>query len=185
MAYISNPNEISFNGESLRGFVIEEINDEKIEINDIEVKFQINRAIVFDIVIDRNDIDKNELKTIKGRFYKYNFFATIYEVENIGSNYPFFRYRLLVNSIEFSNKNIFFMQSEEKFDLEIIPTKNMIDFQERIDKKDLFVFKNITCEDYNKKYRYLLELNSFIYKTPVLIEMLFFYQKNILLLILQ
>ncbi len=49
MAYISNPNEISFNGESLRGFVIEEINDEKIEINDIEVKFQINRAIVFDI----------------------------------------------------------------------------------------------------------------------------------------
>ena len=44
------------------------------------------------------------------------------------------------------------MQSEEKFDLEIIPTKNMIDFQERIDKKDLFVFKNITCEDYNKKY---------------------------------
>ena len=179
MAYISNPNEISFNGESLRGFVIEEINDEKIEINDIEVKFQINRAIVFDIVIDRNDIDKNELKTIKGRFYKYNFFATIYEVENIGSNYPFFRYRLLVNSIEFSNKNIFFMQSEEKFDLEIIPTKNMIDFQERIDKKDLFVFKNITCEDYNKKYRYLLELNSFIYKTPVLIEKLFFYQKNI------
>ena len=78
MAYISNPNEISFNGESLRGFVIEEINDEKIEINDIEVKFQINRAIVFDIVIDRNDIDKNELKTIKGRFYSYKFFATIF-----------------------------------------------------------------------------------------------------------
>ena len=179
MAYISNPNNFLFNDEILRGFVIEELNDEKIEINDIEVKFQINRAIVFDIVIDRNDIDKNELKTIKGRFYKYNFFATIYEVENIGSNYPFFRYRLLVNSIEFSNKNIFFMQSEEKFDLEIIPTKNMIDFQERIDKKDLFVFKNITCEDYNKKYRYLLELNSFIYKTPVLIEKLFFYQKNI------
>ena len=179
MAYISNPNNFLFNDEILRGFVIEELNDEKIEINDIEVKFQINRAIVFDIVIDRNDIDKNELKTIKGRFYKYNFFATIYEVENIGSNYPFFRYRLLVNSIEFSNKNIFFMQSEEKFDLEIIPTKNMIHFQERIDKKDLFVFKNITCEDYNKKYRYLLELNSFIYKTPVLIEKLFFYQKNI------
>ncbi|MCT7500877.1 hypothetical protein N5S92_02655 [Aliarcobacter cryaerophilus] len=179
MTYITNPHKFSFNDETLRGFVIEEINDEKIEINDIEVKFQINRAIVFDIVIDRNDIDKNELKTIKGRFYKYNFFATIYEVENIGSNYPFFRYRLLVNSIEFSNKNIFFMQSEEKFDLEIIPTKNMIDFQERIDKKDLFVFKNITCEDYNKKYRYLLELNSFIYKTPILIEKLFFYQKNI------
>jgi hypothetical protein len=179
MAYISNPHKFSFNDETLRGFVIEELNDEKIEISDIEVKFQINRAIVFDIVIDRNDIDKNELKTIKGRFYKYNFFATIYEVENIGSNYPFFRYRLLVNSIEFSNKNIFFIQSEEKFDLEIIPTKNMIDFQERIDKKDLFVFKNITCEDYNKKYRYLLELNSFIYKTPVLIEKLFFYQKNI------
>ena len=135
MAYISNPNEISFNGESLRGFVIEEINDEKIEINDIEVKFQINRAIVFDIVIDRNDIDKNELKTIKGRFYKYNFFATIYEVENIGSSYPFFRHSLVIDLIEFSNKNIFFMQSEEKFDLEIIPTKNMIDFQERIDKK--------------------------------------------------
>ena len=179
MAYISNPHKFSFNDETLRGFVIEELNDEKIEISDIEVKFQINRAIVFDIVIDRNDIDKNELKTIKGRFYKYNFFATIYEVENIGSNYPFFRYRLLVNSIEFSNKNIFFIQSEEKFDLEIIPTKNMIDFQERIDKKDLFVFKNITCEDYNKKYRYLLELNSFIYKTPILIEKLFFYQKNI------
>ena len=179
MTYITNPHKFSFNDETLRGFVIEELNDEKIEISDIEVKFQINRAIVFDIVIDRNDIDKNELKTIKGRFYKYNFFATIYEVENIGSNYPFFRYRLLVNSIEFSNKNIFFMQSEEKFDLEIIPTKNMIHFQERIDKKDLFVFKNITCEDYNKKYRYLLELNSFIYKTPVLIEKLFFYQKNI------
>ena len=185
MTYITNPHKFSFNDETLRGFVIEEINDEKIEINDIEVKFQINRAIVFDIVIDRNDIDKNELKTIKGRFYKYNFFATIYEVENIGSNYPFFRYRLLVNSIEFSNKNIFFMQSEEKFDLEIIPTKNMIHFQERIDKKDLFVFKNITCEDYNKKYRYLLELNSFIYKTPVLIEKLFFYQKDISNIIFQ
>lgn len=179
MAYISNPHKFSFNDETLRGFVIEELNDEKIEISDIEVKFQINRAIVFDIVIDRNDIDKNELKTIKGRFYKYNFFATIYEVENIGSNYPFFRYSLVIDLIEFSNKNIFFMQSEEKFDLEIIPTKNMIDFQERIDKKDLFVFKNITCEDYNKKYRYLLELNSFIYKTPILIEKLFFYQKNI------
>ena len=179
MAYISNPHKFSFNDETLRGFVIEELNDEKIEISDIEVKFQINRAIVFDIVIDRNDIDKNELKTIKGRFYKYNFFATIYEVENIGSNYPFFRYSLVIDLIEFSNKNIFFIQSEEKFDLEIIPTKNMIDFQERIDKKDLFVFKNITCEDYNKKYRYLLELNSFIYKTPILIEKLFFYQKNI------
>ena len=150
MAYISNPHKFSFNDETLRGFVIEELNDEKIEISDIEVKFQINRAIVFDIVIDRNDIDKNELKTIKGRFYKYNFFATIYEVENIGSNYPFFRYSLVIDLIEFSNKNIFFMQSEEKFDLEIITTKNMIDFQERIDKKDLFVFKNITCEDYNK-----------------------------------
>ena len=84
MAYISNPHKFSFNDETLRGFVIEELNDEKIEISDIEVKFQINRAIVFDIVIDRNDIDKNELKTIKGRFYKYNFFATIYEFEYIG-----------------------------------------------------------------------------------------------------
>ncbi|MDN5081367.1 hypothetical protein [Aliarcobacter butzleri] len=179
MAYISNPNDFSFNDETLRGFIIEELNNEKFEICDIEVKFQINKAIVFDIVIETNYIDKNELKTIKGRFYKYNFFATIYKVKNVGSNYPFLRYRLLVNLIEFSNKNIFFIKSEEKFDLEIIPTNNMIDFQERIDKKDLFVFKNITYDEYNKKYRYLLELNSFIYKTPILIEKLFFYQRNI------
>lgn len=55
MAYISNPHKFSFNDETLRGFVIEEINDEKIEINDIEVKFQINRAIVFDIVIEPSE----------------------------------------------------------------------------------------------------------------------------------
>ena len=189
MAYISNPNEISFNGESLRGFVIEEINDEKIEINDIEVKFQINRAIVFDIVIDRNDIDKNELKTIKGRFYSYKFFATIFsathKASNVGSSYLFFRYIIVIDLMEFSNKNIFFIQSEKKFDLKIIPTENMINFQKRVNKKDLFDFTNITYDEYDKKYKYLLDLYSFVYKTPVLIEKLFFYQKDISNIIFQ
>ncbi|MFA7087407.1 MAG: hypothetical protein WC145_12140 [Aliarcobacter sp.] len=189
MAYISNPNEISFNGESLRGFVIEEINDEKIEINDIEVKFQINRAIVFDIVIDRNDIDKNELKTIKGRFYSYKFFATIFsathKASNVGSSYLFFRYIIVIDLIEFSRKNIFFIQSEKKFDLKIIPTENMINFQKRVNKKDLLDFTNITYDEYDKKYKYLLDLYSFVYKTPVLIEKLFFYQKDISNIIFQ
>lgn len=189
MAYISNPNEISFNGESLRGFVIEEINDEKIEINDIEVKFQINRAIVFDIVTDTNYIDKNELKTIKGRFYSYKFFATIFsathKASNVGSSYLFFRYIIVIDLMEFSNKNIFFIQSEKKFDLKIIPTENMINFQKRVNKKDLFDFTNITYDEYDKKYKYLLDLYSFVYKTPVLIEKLFFYQKDISNIIFQ
>lgn len=189
MAYISNPNEISFNGESLRGFVIEEINDEKIEINDIEVKFQINRAIVFDIVTDTNYIDKNELKTIKGRFYSYKFFATIFsathKASNVGSSYLFFRYIIVIDLIEFSRKNIFFIQSEKKFDLKIIPTENMINFQKRVNKKDLLDFTNITYDEYDKKYKYLLDLYSFVYKTPVLIEKLFFYQKDISNIIFQ
>lgn len=185
MSYVSNINDISFGDETLRGFVIEELNNEKFEICDIEVKFQINRTIVFDIVIDTNYIDKNELKTIKGRFYKYKFFATVYEIKNISSNYHFSRYSLIIDLIEFSNKNIFFLQSTEKFNLEIIPTKNMINFKERINKKDLFVFKNIFYNEYNKKYRYLLELNSFIYKTPILIEKLYFYQDNICNIVFQ
>ena len=189
MAYISNPNEISFNGESLRGFVIEEINDEKIEISDIEVKFQTNRAIVFDIVTDTNYIDKNELKTIKGRFYSYKFFATIFsathKASNVGSSYLFFRYIIVIDLIEFSRKNIFFIQSEKKFDLKIIPTENMINFQKRVNKKDLFDFTNITYDEYDKKYKYLLDLYSFVYKTPVLIEKLFFYQKDISNIIFQ
>ena len=189
MAYISNPNEISFNGESLRGFVIEEINDEKIEISDIEVKFQTNRAIVFDIVTDTNYIDKNELKTIKGRFYSYKFFATIFsathKASNVGSSYLFFRYIIVIDLMEFSNKNIFFIQSEKKFDLKIIPTENMINFQKRVNKKDLFDFTNITYDEYDKKYKYLLDLYSFVYKTPVLIEKLFFYQKDISNIIFQ
>lgn len=189
MAYISNPNEISFNGESLRGFVIEEINDEKIEISDIEVKFQTNRAIVFDIVTDTNYIDKNELKTIKGRFYSYKFFATIFsathKASNVGSSYLFFRYIIVIDLMEFSNKNIFFIQSEKKFDLKIIPTENMINFQKRVNKKDLLDFTNITYDEYDKKYKYLLDLYSFVYKTPVLIEKLFFYQKDISNIIFQ
>ena len=60
MTYITNPHKFSFNDETLRGFVIEELNDEKIEISDIEVKFQTNRAIVFDNVTDTTYIDKNE-----------------------------------------------------------------------------------------------------------------------------
>ncbi|WP_419677478.1 hypothetical protein ACN2EN_06690 [Aliarcobacter lanthieri] len=180
MAYISNPNNFSFNDEVLGGFVIEELNNNKIEISGIEVKFQTNRAIVFDIVTNKNYIDiENELKTIKGRLYNYKFFATINKIENFHFSYPFSRYRLLVDLIEFSNKDLFFIDSLEKFDLEIIPTKNMIDYQERIDKKDLFIFENISYKEYNKKYRYLIELNSFIYKTPILIEKLFFYQKDI------
>lgn len=185
MSYVSNINYISFSDETLRGFIIEELNNEKLEIFDIEVKFQTNRTIVFDIVIDTNYIDKNELKTIKGRFYKYKFFATIYEVKNTNISYPFRRYSLMIDKIELSHQDIFFIQSTEKFNLEIIPTKNMIDFQNRIYKKELFIFKNISYDEYNEKYRYLLELNSFIYKTPILIEKLYFYQDNICNIVFQ
>lgn len=55
----------------------------------------------------------------------------------------------------------------------------MIHYMDRLDEKDLFSFKNISYEEYNKKYRYLVELNSFIYKTPILIEKLYFYNNNI------
>lgn len=115
MAYISNVEKFSFNDETLRGFVIEKLDDEQFEISDIEVKFQKNRAIVFSVIIKehKNCFDKNSLKTIEGRFYKYRFFATVNKTEYIGSNYPFKRYRIIIDLIEFSKQNRFFLNHQK------------------------------------------------------------------------
>ena len=172
--------DFSFNGETLRGFIIKEINGDPFEITDIVVKFQINRAIVFDIVINFHNNETNEIETIKGSYYKYDFFATIKKIEKTGSNHKFLRYRVIIDLIEFSKKNEFFINSDKKFNLEIIPTNNMVSYLEEIDKRDLFIFEDISYDEYDEKYRYLIELNSLIYKTPILIEKLYFYKEDIL-----
>ncbi|WP_164470053.1 hypothetical protein [Aliarcobacter cryaerophilus] len=172
--------DFSFNGEALRGFVIKEINGESIEVTDIVVKFQTNRAIVFDIVINFPINVINETKTIKGSYYKYDFFATVNKIEKIRTNFKFLRYRIIIDLIEFSAKNIFFVTSEQKFDLEIIPTNNLASYLEEINNRDLFIFEYISYDEYDKKYRFLIELNSLMYKTPILIEKLYFYKEDIL-----
>ena len=57
MSYL-DVNKFSFDNEELRGFILSDIDELKINITDIKVVFQKNRAIVFNIVID-------DVKTIK------------------------------------------------------------------------------------------------------------------------
>lgn len=176
-------NKFSFNDDRLRGFRITNIDNYKIDISDVEVIFEKNRDIIIDIIISDmaliEFLKNNQLKFLSGTYYHYTFFATINEYFETSTDFTFYEYQIIVDLIEFSKKDTFFIESLETFNLEIIPTNNMISYMEKFDKKDLFIFKNISYNEYNKKYRYLIELNSFVYKTPILIEKLYFYQDNI------
>jgi len=173
MSYI-DVNKFSFNDEQLRGFVLSDIDELKINITDIKVVFQKNRAIVFNIVIDDvktiKYLNKESVKIIKGAYYHYLFIATVESSQNIGMHSPFFTYNIIIDLIDFSKDETFFINSDEKYNLAITPTQNMIKYMDRRKQDDLFKFENITFDDYNLKYRHLLELNSLIYNTPILIE---------------
>ena len=173
MSYI-DVDKFSFDDEKLRGFIITNVDDSKINITDVQVTFQKNRAIVFNIVIDDvkaiKYLNKESVKIIKGVYYHYSFIATVVSSQDIGMHSPFFTYNIIIDLINFSKDETFFINSKEKYNLEITPTQNMLKYMDRRKQDDLFKFENITFNDYNFKYRHLLELNSLIYNTPILIE---------------
>ncbi|MBL0687166.1 MAG: hypothetical protein JJV94_05015 [Sulfurospirillum sp.] len=173
MSYL-DVNKFSFDDESLRGFTLSDIDELKTNITDVKVVFQKNRAIVFNIVIDDVNtikyLNKESVKIIKGSYYHYSFIATVESSKHAGVHPPFFTCNIVIDLIDFSKDETFFINSDEKYNLEIIPTKNMIKYMDRIKQDNLFKFENIDFNDYNLKYRHLLKLNSLIYNTPILIE---------------
>lgn len=173
MSYL-DINKFSFNDKSLRGFSISCIDDYKINITDLEVVFQKNRAIVFNIIIEDIEIIKylkNESPNIiMGNYYHYSFISIIESINNKGMHPPFYTYSIVIDLINFSKNKTFFINSDNKYELEIIPTENMTKYIKRIKQDNLLKFKNTTFSDYNLKYRHLIDLNSFIYNTPILIE---------------
>lgn len=176
MGYL-DVSEFIFNNEPLRGFSISCIDNVRLDINDIQVTFQKNRAIVFNIIIDNIELIKylnkdRTLNKIQGKYYHYNFVATIDNYKNIEVHPPFCTYNIIIDLIEFSKKDFFSIDSNDKFKLQIIPTQNMLKYMKRIKKETLFNFEDITYVEYNSRLRYLLELNSLIYDTPILIEYL-------------
>lgn len=227
-----------FNDELLRGFIITSIDNNEVNIADIQVKFQKNRAIVFNLIVGDADIIKillgETIQELKGKYYHYFFKATVDNKRNMGAHFPYYSFDIVVDLIEFSKSNLFFINSNEEFSFEIIPTENMTKYikrkinqqnykhknilEELLSNKDikkinysndidfiesknaivnldsyifddyviniellnrddelinLLKFNNKTFENYNTKYRYLLELYSFIYNTPILIEKMY------------
>jgi hypothetical protein len=173
MSYL-DVTKFSFDEKELRGFVISTIDESKTNITDIKVVFQKNRAIVFNIIVDDVKIIKylnqKSVKNIKGVYYHYSFLAIVESIQNMGMYSPFFTYNIVINLIDFSKDKTFFINSNKKYNLEIIPTKNMIKYMDRRKQNNLFKFENKSFNDYHLKYRYLLEFNSFIYDAPILIE---------------
>lgn len=180
--------KISFEDISIKGFRIVKLDNIKFDISDIEVVFQTNRTITLNITT--NDVDLNKylinnkkLSNMEGIYYHYRFFATIDSYELNSAHIPFYKYQIIIDLIEFTKDDIFFINSKDNFNLKIIPTKNLFSYMQKINQLDLFDFKNIKYEEYNKKYRYLLELSSFVYSTPILIEKIYISQdktKNII-----
>lgn len=166
--------EFSFNDEVLRGFSLTDIDDYKTNITDVKVTLQKNRAIVFNIIIDDVEIIKylndESLKVIKGKYYHHSFIAIVDSVNNRGYHIPFFTYDIVIDLIDFSKDETFFINSNKRCSLEVIPTENMIKYIDRRKQDDLLKFENLTFDEYNSRYRHLLELNSFIYNTPILID---------------
>lgn len=174
MSYL-DISKFSFNDEILRGFKIINIDNLKINITDITVKFQKNRAIVFNIIIDDvntiNYLNKTgSINLITGEYYHYKFIATVDNFNNRGFHSPFFTYDIVIDLIELSKKDDFFINSKSNIQLQIIPTENMVKYMKRVNEEDLLKFNHISYEEYSLKLRYLLELNSLVYSTPILIE---------------
>lgn len=173
-------NEFDFNNKQLRGFIITKINNIKTEINDINVKFQENRAIVFNIRTQNSEIIKDiyKIKCISGKYYHYTFKATINSIIKADIHFPFYSFDIIVDLIEFSKNNHFLINSEKKFNIEIIPTKNMSEALNHIDEEKLFTINNVNFNEYNQKIRYLLELNTLIYSIPILIQKVIMQNEN-------
>lgn len=166
--------DFKFDNLSLRGFIIESIDDIECDITDIEVVFQKNRAIVFKIIVKNSSLiaylNKEKISIIKGKYYHYSFIATIDNIKNTGFHSPFFSYNLVVNILEFSKNNDFFFNSTINWNIEIEPTENFAKYLKRRKETSILNFNKVLFDTYNKKYRFLIDLYSFIYDTPILIE---------------
>lgn len=233
MIFLNIEKDINFT-DNVLNCTINEINNQEINISNVELKFQKNRTIIFTIYSNES-IFRDEIKNIKGAYFNYIFFATILESGNNDLSMLSNQYVYIIDLIEFSKNNSFFINSEIKSNINIIPTKNFSDYiddeikrknykyekqlKEFLKEKDinqiefskdrefisskniitlpidsyiideyvvdikilnkdeelanLFNFKDITYEEYNSKLKYIMELYSLIYHTPILIEKVF------------
>lgn len=175
MSIYKEPNDFIFDNSEIRGFEIKSFLGENCHIVNIVVKFKSTRTIVFEIITDdRNVISKLANKEINGKisgiYYDYKFLATIKKHRKIANNYKYNKYEIAVDLIEFGTKDVFFINSKDKFNIEIIPTNSLVEYSN--DKKKL-KFEDITFEELKKKYIYIAELYSAIYKQHVMIEKIY------------
>lgn len=243
MSFISIEKDINFS-DNILNCQITKINKEKVSIFNAEIKFQKNRTIIITLYSNET-IEKDNISKIEGKYFNYNFSSTI--SESIDGSFSMYRdnfvceYILIVDLIEFSNNNTFFINSKEKHDINIFPSKNFSSYIEKeisrknnINKKKLkeylsnkninqidfskdrdfildkninslttdnyiideyvvnikilnkdkelaklFNFTNIRYEDYDLKIKYIMELYTMIFDSPILIEKVLI-DKNIL-----
>ena len=126
--------EINFNDNVLTCQIIE-INTQKVSLNNVFLKFQKNRTIIFKIFSD-NELKSDNITKIKGTYFDYSFYAIVRE----DSNNIFHKfdnvYIFLVDIIEFSKNSPEFINSNKHFNIEIIPSQNFKDYiEEQIDYK--------------------------------------------------
>ncbi len=233
MNFFNIEKEIDFN-DNVLNCTIDEVDNKKISIFNVELKFQKNRTIIFTIYSNES-ILRNKINNIKGTYFNYVFFATILESGNNDLSILSNQYIYIVDLIEFNKNDNFFINSEIKSNINIIPSKNFSDYiddeikrktykdekqlEELLKEKDinqinfskdrefissknikslpinsyiindyvidikilnkdeelanLFNFNDITYEEYNSKLKYIMELYSLIYNTPILIEKVF------------
>jgi hypothetical protein len=233
MTFFNIEKDINFEDNELN-CIISAINGIEINICNVELKFQKNRTIIFTIY-SRESIFRDEIKNIKGTYFNYNFFATILENGNNDFSMLTNKYVYIIDLIEFSKNDNFFINSKIKSNINIIPSKNFSDYiddeikrknyrcekqleeflkekninqidfskdREFISRKNiielpidsyiiddyvvdikilnkdgelakLFNFKDITYEDYNSKLKYIMQLYSLVYGTPILIKKVF------------
>lgn len=133
--------------DNILNCIINEINGQEINIYNVELKFQKNRTIIFTVYSDEL-IFRDEIKNIKGVYFNYKFFATILENGNNDLSMLSNQYVYIIDLIEFSKNNNFFINSETKFNLNIKPTKNFSDY--------------IDNEIQRRNYKYEKKLKSFL-----------------------
>ncbi|MDD4506056.1 MAG: hypothetical protein PHE60_06780, partial [Sulfurospirillaceae bacterium] len=233
MTFFNIEKDINFEDNELN-CIISAINGIEINICNVELKFQKNRTIIFTIY-SRESIFRDEIKNIKGIYFNYKFFATIVKNGNNAFSMLTNKYVYIIDLIEFSKNDNFFINSKIKSKINMIPSKNFSDYiDDEIQRKNytckkqleeflkekninqidfskdrefisskniitlpidsyiiddyvvdikilnkdgelanLFNFKDITYEDYNSKLKYIMQLYSLVYGTPILIEKVF------------
>lgn len=233
MTFFNIEKDINFEDNELN-CIISAINGIEINICNVELKFQKNRTIIFTIYSSES-IFRDEIKNIKGTYFNYNFFATILENGNNDFSMLSNQYVYIIDLIEFSKNDNFFINSKIKSKINMIPSKNFSDYiddeikrknytcekqleeflkekninqidfskdREFISRKNiielpmnsyiiddyvvdikilnkdgelanLFHFQDITYEEYNSKLKYIMQLYSLVYGTPILIEKVF------------